>query len=319
MTTNAIESKNEAVEKVSKISSTAHRSVVSYDTLELNAKLTYTEIKGVFNLIAEFNFYPDKNYRHVFHDKPRGFTLKMLQHDSARRTQYTAKITIHRAFYEASNTGYLHEVINLYRDKWCVKKVDLAFDFLSNKKNSVTIKHHLNVKGTKLTDLEHRVTDYTGSLKNSHRAGARLIASYDRNEREQSRNVESNYAFSNRLEVRMTFKTDEIMFGAFANNDEQAHSTLTSRLEALLFIVDLDSMVECSAMLMRSFKAIQKNVNKINEYKKRKSKNKVLAEIKRVAKLNRFNFELAYNNNRSKLTEPFKELVSVDSDSKQLA
>ena len=72
-------------------------------------------------------------------------------------------------------------------------------------------------------------------------------------------------------------------------------------------------------MLMRSFKAIQRDTNKINEYKKRKSKHKLLADIKRVAKLNRFNFELAYQNNRKTLTEPFTELVSVDIDSGQLA
>lgn len=105
----------------------------------------------------------------------------------------------------------------------------------------------------------------------------------------------------------------------FARNDEQAHSIISKRLEALLFIVDLDELVECSAYLMRSFKAIQRDTNKINEYKKRKSKNKLLDEIKRVAKLNRFNFELAYSNTRSKLTEPFNELRSVDTDSQQLA
>ncbi|MER2153222.1 MAG: hypothetical protein ABS917_03495 [Solibacillus sp.] len=319
MTSIVIQSQQEIVDKVSVIDSTAHQSIVSYDTLELNAKLSYTQIKEFFSVIDESNFYVDKNYRYVFHDKERGFTLKMLQHDSARQVQYNAKITIHRAFYETSNTGYLLEIINLYRDKWCVKKVDVAFDFLSNRDNSLIIKHHLNVKGTKLTDLEHHVTDYTGSLKYSNRAGARLVVNYDRNEREQARNNESDYTFANRLEVRMAFKTDEIMFKAFANNDEQAHGIISKHLEGLLFIVDLDSMVECSAYLLRSFKAIQRDTNKVNEYKKRKSKNKLLAEIKRVAKVNRFNFELAYGNNRSRLTEPFKEHMSVDTDSKQLA
>lgn len=289
--------------------------IVSYDTLILNAKLSNDEIENVFNLIDKSNFYPDQSYRYVFHHKEVGFTLKLLQHDFARRTQYTARITIHRAFYEADNVGYLLEIINLYREKWCVKNAHIAFDFLSNKHNSVIIKHHLNVKGTRFADLEHRVTDYTGSLKYSTRAGARLLANYDRNEREESRsskslNDESDYAFANRLEARLSFATDEIMFSSFASNDEQAHAIISSRLEALLFIVDLDEMVGCSAMLMRSFKAIQRDINKINEYKKRKSKNKLLADIKRVAKLNRFNFELAYNNNRSNLVEQFNESVS---------
>ncbi|MFJ8517711.1 hypothetical protein [Lysinibacillus xylanilyticus] len=233
--------------------------------------------------------------------------MKMLQHDFVRRTQYTARITIHRAFYEAENEGYLLEIINLYRDKWCVKNAHIAFDFLSNKDNSVIIKHHLNVKGTRFTDLEHRVTDYTGSLKYSTRAGARLLANYNRNEREQSRNNDSDYAFANRLEVRMSFKTNEIIFCDFASNSEQAHSVIQSSLEALLFIVDIDEMIGCPAMLMRSFKAIQRDMNKINEYKKRKSKHKLLAEIKRVAKLNRFNFELAYGNNGNELIKIFKE------------
>lgn len=70
---------------------------------------------------------------------------------------------------------------------------------------------------------------------------------------------------------------------------------------------------------MRSFKAIQRDTNKINEYKKRNSKKKLPAEIKRVAKLNRFNFELAYSNNRNKLVELFKEPMGVDTDSQQLA
>lgn len=313
MTNNVIESKNEPVEKVSKIQSTSHQSIVSYDTLELNAKLTYTEINVIFSMVDESHFYADKNYRYVFHDKERGFTLKMLQHDSARQAQYNAKITIHRAFYQASNTGYLHEIIDLYRDKWCIKKAHVAFDFLSSKDNSVTIKHHLNVKAEQRTDYDNHVTAYTGSLKNSYRAGARLLANYDRNERELSRNVESDYAFANRLEVRMSFKTNEIMFNAFASNSEQAQGVISNRLEALLFIVDLDEMVECSAYLKRSFRAIQRDSNKLNEYKKRK-KNKLLADIKRVAKLNRFNFELAYSNNRSKLTEPFNELVSDNSE-----
>ncbi|WP_375199776.1 hypothetical protein [Bacillus sp. RS11] len=312
MTNNFIQTQQEIVDKVSKINSTSHQSLVSYDTLEINAKLSHTEIVAVFSLIKESHFYPDQSYRYVFHHKEAGFTLKMLQHDFARRTQYTAKITIHRAFYEADSTGYLHEVINLYRDKWCVKNAHIAFDFLTNKDNSVIIKHHLNVKGSKITDLKHHVTDYIGSLKYATRAGARLLANYDRNEREQSRNKESDYAFANRLEARLSFATDEIMFNAFAENDEQTHTIISSRLEALLFIVDLDEMVGCSAMLMRSFKAIQRDINKINEYKKRKSKNKLLADIKRVAKLNRFNFELAYKNNRKTLTEPFDEVVSVD-------
>ncbi|WP_068982853.1 hypothetical protein [Lysinibacillus xylanilyticus] len=174
------------------------------------------------------------------------------------------------------------------------------------------IKHHLNVKGTRFADLEHRVTDYTGSLKYSNRAGAKLLANYDRNEREESSssnssNGESDYAFANRLEARLSFATDEIMFSSFASNDEQAHAIISSRLEALLFIVDLDEMVGCSAMLMRSFKAIQRDINKINEYKKRKSKHKLLAEIKHVAKLNRFNFELSYENNGTRLIKIFKE------------
>lgn len=82
-------------------------------------------------------------------------------------------------------------------------------------------------------------------------------------------------------------------------------------MEALLFIVDLDSMVDCPPYLKRSFRAIQHDMNKINEYKKRKSKHKLLVEIKRVAKLNRFNFESAYQNNRKKLTEMFDELVNI--------
>lgn len=229
---------------------------------------------------------------------------------------YTARITIHRAFYAADNIGFLLEIINLFREKWCVKNAHVAFDFLSNKDNSLIIKHHLNVKGTRFTDLEHRVTDYTGSLKYSTRAGARLLANYDRNEREESRssksrNNDSDYAFANRLEARLSFATDEIMFDAFAENDEQTHAIISSRLEALLFIVDLDSMVDCPPYLKRSFKAIQHDMNKINEYKKRKSKHKLLVEIKRVAKLNRFNFESAYQNNRKKLTEMFDELVNI--------
>ena len=85
-------------------------------------------------------------------------------------------------------------------------------------------------------------------------------------------------------------------------------------MEALLFIVDLDEMVDCSAYLMRSFKAIQRDINKINNYKKRKSKNKnkLAVDIKRVARLNRFNFELAYNNNRSTLVEQFNDSVRVE-------
>lgn len=71
--------------------------------------------------------------------KKRVFTLKKLQNDFARRTQYTARITLHRAFYEADNIGYLLEIINLYREKWCVKNAHIAFDFLSNKDNSVNI------------------------------------------------------------------------------------------------------------------------------------------------------------------------------------
>lgn len=47
-------------------------------------------------------------------------------------------------------------------------------------------------------------------------------------------------------------------------------------------------------------------------YKKRKSKNKLLAEIKHVAMLNRFNYKLTYQKNRKALTEPFNEPVSVD-------
>jgi len=53
-------------------------------------------------------------------------------------------------------------------------------------------------------------------------------------------------------------------------------------LEALLFVVEVDSMKDCSVILMRSFKALQ-----------------------HIAKLNRFNFELAYSNNRKTLTELF--------------
>ncbi|MGE7920101.1 hypothetical protein ACQKM9_14385 [Viridibacillus sp. NPDC093762] len=59
-------------------------------------------------------------------------------------------------------------------------------------------------------------------------------------------------------------------------------------------------------------------LKKNREYKKRKDKNKLLAEIKDAAKLNRFNFELAYNNNRSKLLEAFSEPVSIDTGSQQL-
>ncbi|GAB0168479.1 hypothetical protein LSPCS325_19160 [Lysinibacillus sp. CTST325] len=53
-------------------------------------------------------------------------------------------------------------------------------------------------------------------------------------------------------------------------------------------------------------------MNRINEYKKRKNKHKLLAVKRSVAKFNSFNFESAYNNNRSKLTEPFNEPVRVD-------
>lgn len=60
----------------------------------------------------------------------------------------------------------------------------------------------MNVKGTKFTDLEHRITEYTGSLKYSNRAGVRLLVNYDRNEREESRNEESDYVFANCLEAR---------------------------------------------------------------------------------------------------------------------
>lgn len=96
----------------------------------------------------------------------------------------------------------------------------------------------MNVKGSKFTDLDHHVKKLHRLFEN-FRAGVRLMGNYERNEREQSRENQSNSTFANRLEVRISFKTNEIMFKDFANNDEQAHSIITSRLEALLFIVDL--------------------------------------------------------------------------------
>lgn len=53
---------------------------------------------------------------------------------------------------------------------------------------------------------------------------------------------------------------------------------------------------------------IQRDINKINEYKKRKIKYKPSADIKSAARLGRFNLELIYNNHIN-LLEPFNEPV----------
>lgn len=92
----------------------------------------------------------------------------------------------------------------------------------------------------------------------------------------------NNYTFA-RFSMRVKAFWANIIL--FVRNDEQAHSIISKRLEDLLFIVDLDEMVERSAYLMRSFKAIQRDTNKINEYKKCKGRNKLLDEIKRYVEV----------------------------------
>ena len=48
-------------------------------------------------------------------------------------------------------------------------------------------------------------------------------------------------------------------------NDEQAHSIISALLKDLLFIVDLDSMVDCTAYSMRLFQVVQPDTNKISQ------------------------------------------------------
>lgn len=210
---------------------------------------------------------------------------------------YNIKIILHKSF----NVDYVPfsiiEILNTY--KWSVKLIHIAFDFNTDTNDSLIYKHHLNLGSNNQSNELGHVTDYIGAYNSSRRSNQ--FVNYDvgnkliyRNELEVDE--KEKVELSNRFEVRLAFKMNELLLSDLVMNPIQ--SIITDKLNKVIFIPSISNM-NIKDLEKRSFRAIKRNQDKLKSYYNRKKREK----LKQQAKDNKFDLVLQYSNS---ITEMYK-------------
>ncbi|MFJ8516554.1 hypothetical protein [Lysinibacillus xylanilyticus] len=227
-----------------------HNCCISIDTMELTAKLSHSEIRELQNYFEFDNSSKSealKHYEGVYHFKQYGFTMKVLPRIRQWRRYYNARITFHKAFFEAENLPEsLMELVQMFN--WSITNLHIAFDYPSHYKPMV-YKHHHKVVYDKLTDANGFTTHYFGSRGSKivdceddtkekwiHRKNNIAIL-YDRNEKELAKGIsdEFRHDYSKRYEARMIFKIGELQLS------KVNHARVAQELDKRILIADLES------------------------------------------------------------------------------
>lgn len=251
----------------------------SIDTMVLQAKLTNEQMDSVFDYIHH-GYYNDKRYRYNLHIADYGFNIHLLPHNPLWK--FNAKITLQTNFFTQKYVPHsLIDILHLL--DWSVTSIDIAFDFHTAIEDSIAFTHHGNVKVNQLTDENGHSSTYTGAF-NPKRKNNQSIH-YDRNQKEISLNFESggyNHVLSNRYEVRLSFKMDEL---PLHNID---HHLIMKQLKKYIFISSIAKM-DTEGKTKRKFRKIAEAPEKLNGYYKDKR-----SMLKKIAKMHREPLEVYY-------------------------
>lgn len=246
---------------------------ISIDTMELTAKLTHSEIRELQNDFGFDNSSKSealKHYEGVFHLKQFGFTLKVLPRIRQWRRYYNARITIHKAFFEAESIpDSLIELVQMFN--WSITNLHIAFDYPSHYKPLV-YKHHHKVVYDKITDANGFNTHYFGSRGSKvvdceddtkekwiHRKNNIAIL-YDRNEKELAKGIldKHRHNYSKRYEARMIFKIGELLLS------EVDHTRVAKELDKRILIADLES-TEIHDYAKRPLRTLQEDFSSMDK------------------------------------------------------
>lgn len=252
------------------------------DTMILQSKLSKADIDHIFNSFK--GWYPTRYYDYNLSLEEYGVFIQLYSRNSFK---FNVKITLQTKFFSLAHVPFtIQDVLAL---DLSVTSLQIAFDSHTSLSNSFAYKHHGNVKHRQITDDKGHSTLYFGAFNPSNKSDRAI--SYDRNEKEVSRNMENgvNHLFSNRYEVRLSFKIGEQPL----NNIN--HELILAKLSRNIFVKNIAAM-ETDGYTKRKFQRIRTVYDRLDyQYKEEKG------TLKDVAKANREPLEQYYSEKKDSL------------------
>lgn len=252
------------------------------DTMILQSKLPKADIDHIYNSFK--GWYRTQSYDYNLSLEEYGVFIQLHSRHSLK---FNAKITIQTKFFKLAHVPLVLQ--DMLAIDWSITSLQIAFDSSTSLSNSFAYKHHGNIKHSQIIDANGHSTLYFGAFNPSNKSNRAI--SYDRNEKEVSRNMENGgkHLFSNRYEVRLAFKIGEQPLNSIN------HELIQAKLSRYIFIKNIDDM-EADGYTKRKFCKIREVYDRLDyQYKADKTK------LKSIAKANREPLEQYYSEKKDSL------------------
>lgn len=271
----------------------------TYDTMIIQGKLSKKEIENILAHISSKNSYRTDGYRYNISLKDYDIFIQIHPEHAYK---FNAKITLQTAFFQLK---YIPEsILDILRMNWSITTLQIAFDSHTSLYDSFAYKHHGNIKHEQMKDDNGHKSLYFGAF-NPRNKNNRSIR-YDRNEKEVSRDFKDGgkHLYSNRFEVRLTFKIGEQPL----NNIN--HDLIVQRLSRYIIISNIEAM-ETDGYTKRKFRKIAEDYNRLDNYYNNEKRS-----LRAIAKANREPLEDYYAKHHKRL---FSNFVAVQDKPEDLA
>ncbi|MFS0575207.1 hypothetical protein AB1K83_06220 [Sporosarcina sp. 179-K 3D1 HS] len=257
---------------------------ISIDTMILQAKLSHNEIDDILSHISSAYSYQSKGYDYNLSLKQYGVFIQLRPKYGFK---FNAKITLQTAFFKLKEVP--QSILDILKLNWSITSLQIAFDSHTSLANSFTFKHHGNIKHKQIIDENGHKTLYFGAFNPANKNNRSIR--YDRNEKEISLEFESggNHLFSNRYEVRLSFKIGEQPL----NNVN--HELISKRLSRHIFIPNIGAM-DTDGYTKRKFSKIAEDYGRLDGYYRDEK-----TQLKAIAKAHREPLEQHYNDKKERL------------------
>lgn len=260
---------------------------LTIDTIHLVAKLDEKQRQYIYDRFA-FNKNKLGYHWHYSHDAtPLGYTIHALPTNTYTGTHYNHMLQLQRQVTAGDSAPTsLKEIIKAI--DWNIRRIDLAYDFKTDKSESMIFKHRANIQTETKDEWD---TEYTTKLKT--RAVSR-VASYDRNIKEHKNNTNIVHDYHNRYEIRLYPASNDTSMKLHSMSDD----FIIKHLSKYIIIPNIDALPTRKWNKNYLFR-IKDDYNYIKTLPAKKQK-----ELKGVAKHDRVPLESLYLQNKDKLFRP---------------
>lgn len=255
---------------------------IGLDTMHLIAKLTKEEMQSIYD---NFDFKrSNRNYRHTIHLSDYDMRINLSPKKQECHRYFNATIHLHKGFFTSDIPDSLMEIIQSI--DWSVNRLDIFYDFKTDKQDSILFKHHKRLKDSHYGNE----TYYVGFDKDEpDDKRKKSIIHYDRNVKMKKYNLPIIHEYGNRLEPRLKFAMKDMKLHSMN------HELIMKELKRYRFISDINA-INTKKWNKNYLYSMQHDYNQFLSYPLKKQR-----AIRKVLKDNREPLEQYYDRHRAEL------------------